>query len=87
MGLNSLYPHNLADPRVKKLDIKLIIAGEFYDDIKYYNDLISKFNISDNIIMRSDFIENSDVKNYFCACDMITQTYRTATQSGKSYPY
>ena len=32
--------------------------------------------------MRSDFIENSDVKNYFCACDMITQTYRTATQSG-----
>ena len=72
----------IADPRVKKLDIKLIIAGEFYDDIKYYNDLISKLNISDNIIMRSDFIDNSEVKNYFCASDMITQTYRTATQSG-----
>ena len=26
--------------------------------------------------------EKLDVKNYFCACDMITQTYRTATQSG-----
>ena len=33
-------------------------------------------------ILKSDFIPEEDVKNYFCACDMITQTYRTATQSG-----
>ena len=32
--------------------------------------------------MKSDFIPSDEVKNYFCASDMITQTYRTATQSG-----
>ena len=32
--------------------------------------------------MKSDFIDEADVKNYFCASDMITQTYKTATQSG-----
>ena len=77
-----LMLHAIADPRVKKLGVKLIIAGEFYDDIEYYNNLISRLEISDDIILRSEFIDNSDVKNYFCASDMITQTYRTATQSG-----
>ena len=32
--------------------------------------------------MKSDFIPANKVKDYFCAADMITQTYRTATQSG-----
>ena len=32
--------------------------------------------------MKSDFIPADIVKDYFCAADMITQTYRTATQSG-----
>ena len=33
-------------------------------------------------IMKSNFIPPDQVKNYFCASDMITQTYKTATQSG-----
>ena len=33
-------------------------------------------------ILRSDFIDEEEVKYYFCACDMVTQTYRSATQSG-----
>ena len=72
----------MGDTRVKELSIKLIIAGEFYDDKKEYLDLIAELNISKNIIMKSDFIPSDEVKNYFCASDMITQTYRTATQSG-----
>ena len=72
----------MADDRVKKMGVKLIVAGEFYDDRKEYIDLIDNLNISDNIILKSDFIPVEEVKNYFCAADMITQTYRSATQSG-----
>ena len=72
----------MADKRIKAMGLKLIVAGEFYDDKKEYTSLISDLGIDDNIILRSDFIPANNVKDYFCASDMITQTYRTATQSG-----
>ena len=72
----------MGDERIKKMGIKLIIAGEFYDDKQEYIDIISDLNITKSIIMKSNFIAADEVKNYFCAADMITQTYRTATQSG-----
>jgi len=72
----------MSDSRIKAMGIKLIIAGEFYDDKTEYTDMITNLGIEDNIIMKSDFIPADTVKDYFCAADMITQTYRTATQSG-----
>ena len=72
----------MGDSRIKAMGIKLIIAGEFYDDKTEYTDMITNLGIEDNIIMKSDFIPAEKVKDYFCAADMITQTYRTATQSG-----
>ncbi|HIE73310.1 MAG TPA: glycosyltransferase [Flavobacteriales bacterium] len=77
-----LMLQTMADNRIKEMEIKLIIAGEFYDDKKEYTDMINDLGIADNIIMKSDFIPADKVKSYFCASDMITQTYRTATQSG-----
>ena len=77
-----LMLHAMSDKRVKELGVKLIVAGEFYDNIEDYTSLINELDIKSNVILRSDFIDESDVKNYFCASDMITQTYRTATQSG-----
>jgi len=77
-----LMLHAMSDKRIKTMGVKLIVAGEFYDDINEYHDLIDALDIKDNIILKSDFIDESEVKNYFCASDMITQTYRTATQSG-----
>ena len=77
-----LMLHAMSDKRVKELGVKLIVAGEFYDNIEDYTSLINELDIESNVILRSDFIDESDVKNYFCASDMITQTYRTATQSG-----
>ena len=72
----------MGDSRIKSLGIKLIIAGEFYDDKTEYINMIADLGIEENIIMKSDFIPADKVKDYFCAADMITQTYRTATQSG-----
>tara|TARA_B110000881_G_scaffold195003_1_gene189415 strand:+ start:199 stop:1332 length:1134 start_codon:yes stop_codon:yes gene_type:complete len=72
----------MADKRIQDLGVKLIVAGEFYDNKEEYISQINSLNISDYVILRSDFIPEDQVKDYFCASDMITQTYRTATQSG-----
>lgn len=72
----------LADERFRELDVKLIVAGEFYSDEKKYIDLIESNNLSEDIILRTNFIANEDVASYFCACDIVAQPYKTATQSG-----
>ena len=61
---------------------KLLIAGEFYDDPKSYHEQIDKLGIRDNLILHTDFIPDSEVKNYLCAADVVIQPYRNATQSG-----
>lgn len=61
---------------------KFLIAGEFYGDKKPYLEQINKLNISDRLILRTEFIPDSEVKYYFCASDGVIQPYRNATQSG-----
>jgi len=61
---------------------KLLIAGEFYDDPKLYNEQIEKLGIRDDLILHTDFIPDAEVKNYLCAADVVIQPYRNATQSG-----
>jgi D-inositol-3-phosphate glycosyltransferase len=63
-------------------DIKLIIAGEFYDNPELYHDLIQKHQLQDRLILRTDFIPNAEVRHYFCAADLVVQPYKHATQSG-----
>lgn len=82
-GLDILL-NAMAQPRVKQKNIKLIIAGEFYENPKEYTDLIQKLNIEDSVIIDSRFIPLAEIKNYFSAADLSAQTYRTASQSGIS---
>jgi glycosyltransferase involved in cell wall biosynthesis len=63
-------------------NIKLLIAGEFYEDEKPYLEQIHKLGIADNIILRTTFIPDGEVKYYLCAADAVVQPYRNATQSG-----
>ena len=39
-------------------------------------------DIKDQLILRTDFIPDSEVKYYLCAADAVIQPYRNATQSG-----
>ena len=80
-GLDLLL-NAMADERVRALNMKLIIAGEFYTDSKPYADLIQQLGIRDKLILKTDFIPDSEVRNYFCAADMVVQPYKHATQSG-----
>ena len=73
-----------ADKRLVAMPIKLIIAGEFYEDAAPYEALIQRYNLEERIIRATDFIPNEKVVDYFCAADLIVQPYKNATQSGVS---
>ena len=72
----------MADERVRSLNMKLIVAGEFYTDSKPYADMIQQLGIRDKLILKTDFIPDNEVRNYFCAADIVVQPYKHATQSG-----
>lgn len=74
----------MADERVQKLKVKLIVAGEYYSNEEKYKTQIDSLSIESQLVMATKFISNEEVKHYFCAADLITQPYKTATQSGVS---
>lgn len=71
----------LSDPRLQGFPIHLTVAGEFYEPQGKYDEIISQLGLK-NITIHNKFIANEDVKNYFCACDLVVLPYKTATQSG-----
>jgi glycosyltransferase involved in cell wall biosynthesis len=72
----------MSDPKIKNRNVKVIVAGEYYEDAAYYNDKIKEYGIGEKVVLRTDYIPSDMVKYYFCAADMIVQPYRSATQSG-----
>lgn len=72
----------MATTQLKSAGIKLLVAGEFYEDEKPYREQIEKLQLSDSLILKTDFIQDSEVKYYLCAADAVIQPYRNATQSG-----
>jgi len=71
-----------ADDYFSQNKIKLIVAGEFYTDEKKYLNLVENLNLKNQVILKTDYIPNSEVQNYFNAADMVAQPYKSATQSG-----
>lgn len=72
----------LADNWFKENPVKLIVAGEFYNNPEQYHKLIADYNLADRLELHNDFISNEKVNLYFSAADIIVQPYKTATQSG-----
>lgn len=70
-------------PKVKQ-QVKLVIAGEFYGNQKYYLDKIDQLRLHDKIYLHANFIPKNKVHVYFSACDVVVQPYLSATQSGVS---
>lgn len=71
-----------ADERFRKTNIRLIVAGEYYNNQDKYDEQIKRLNLSEYLVLKNDFIPNEEVKDYFCAADIIAQPYKNATQSG-----
>lgn len=72
----------MADERIQQQNIKLLVAGEFYEDEATYQKLIEKYELNGRIILHNHFVTDADVKNFVCAADCVVQPYRSATQSG-----
>jgi D-inositol-3-phosphate glycosyltransferase len=74
----------IAQPKVRRLGVKLIVAGEFYDKAEPYQDIINQEQLNDRVLLRNHYIPNEEVRYYFGAADLVVQPYKTATQSGIS---
>lgn len=61
---------------------KLLVAGEFYEAKETYEKLVEELMIEPSLILRTEFIADSEVRYYISACDFVIQPYRSATQSG-----
>jgi len=80
-GLDLLM-EGFAKSGLKSQKVKLIVAGEFYDDSSTYFELAKSLQIEESMVFRNEYIPEAEVKNYFCAAALVAQTYRSATQSG-----
>ena len=72
----------MADMQIRERKIKLVVAGEFYENKSPYIEKINALGLSEVVILNSSFIDKEKVRDYFCAADMVIQPYLSATQSG-----
>jgi len=72
----------LSDKRLRNRKLKLIVAGEFYEDAAPYRSLIKELGLENDIILYDRFIRDEEVASLFGAADLVVQPYRSATQSG-----
>ena len=72
----------MADPRIRALGVKLIVAGEYYASPELYENIIKENKLEEQVVLRTEFIPEQDVAAYFGATDLVVQPYKTATQSG-----
>ena len=71
-----------ADSRFREMNVKLIVAGEFYNGSEKYFEMEKELGLKGIIVWKSDFVPDSEVRYCFGAADIIVQPYKSATQSG-----
>jgi D-inositol-3-phosphate glycosyltransferase len=71
-----------ADERLRNTGLKLLVAGEFYEDDRFYKNIVGEYNLEKEIIFFDRFINDNEVRYFFSSADLVVQPYRDATQSG-----
>jgi glycosyltransferase involved in cell wall biosynthesis len=73
-----------AMPLIIKEDpsVKLLVAGEFYDEFEFYKRMLAPLGIEKHVYMLNKFIPNEEVEKYFAPSDVVILPYRSGTQSG-----
>ena len=66
--------------RIEDKSLRLLVAGEFYNDKEQYRALLER--LGDRVVLHEGFVKDEDVKYYFSVVDALVLPYRTATQSG-----
>lgn len=70
------------DPRLRKIKVKLVIAGEFYEDDSSYRQMVLNKDIGKEVLFFDSYIKDEDVPLFFSIADLVVQPYKSATQSG-----
>jgi len=73
-----------ADSRLREFPVRLIVAGEFYENPQPYLEAVIRLKLEGLVELRTGFIPDNEVRNYFSVADIVAQPYRSATQSGVS---
>ncbi len=63
-------------------DVRLVVAGEIYDDKAFYESIVEKHQLSSYLHLHDGYVSDEDVAVYFSAADVVVQPYVSATQSG-----
>ncbi len=66
--------------RVGNPELRLLVAGEFYNDKEQYRAALDR--LGERVVLHEGFVRDEDVKFYFSVLDALVLPYRTATQSG-----
>lgn len=67
---------------LKKIDITLLVVGEFWGEKEEYIEEINKRNLNNQIVIIDKYVPNEDVANYFEISDVLILPYLSGTQSG-----
>ena len=54
---------------------RLVVAGEFYSDGEKYHSLARSLGIDSEVIWRTEFVPDSEVRYYFSAADLVVLPY------------
>ncbi|NTV99388.1 MAG: glycosyltransferase [Chlorobiaceae bacterium] len=66
----------------KDPSLRLVVAGQFFDDPAPYREMIERPGISGNVILHEGYVPGEKTGLYFAAADAVVLPYRSATQSG-----
>lgn len=71
-----------SDSRLRGRNLKLLVAGEFYENAAPYMKLVKESGLENDIIFYDKFIADKEVGLFFSGADLVVQPYKSATQSG-----
>ena len=72
-----------AMPRVlSSIDCDLVVAGEFYEPVGKYKQLVRDLGIDSHVRIENRYIPNEEVPAFFSQADVLVLPYLSATQSG-----
>ena len=67
---------------LSKINVTLLIIGEFWKDKNEHLQLIDSLGIKEKIIIVDEYVPNEEVGLYFSVADIVVQPYISATGSG-----
>ncbi len=66
----------------ERLPAKLLVVGEFWEDIRSYQDLVRQLGLEDAVRFVNAYVPNEEMAVYFSAANVVVLPYLEATQSG-----